>query len=343
VRAYWSAKARAPQLSVLRQLLEMALLYLLRRIGPGYYLQARWGRASIPFHDKWRHANRAEYRRVVEVMNPAAYHKSSQHKLIEKSVLTLQGIPTPRFVAYVHPERGRSADGTPIRSPQQLNAVLASQADQLVCFKLVEGWGGSGFSRYRISVRAGQVELLRHDGIPAMSVAQWWEKFAGVRDGYLVEAYQEQHPSLAALNASSLNTLRLWVVIGSAGPRVLGGYLRVGRAGSAVDNISSGGIVGRLDVERGEVCEVFDPLRPGTALSVHPDSQIQLEGMRLPFWEECKVLASEAVLAFPQMRLAGLDVAIADSGPRIIELNVVADYIGCAWMDLPLKDVLDLP
>jgi len=340
LRDYWGANLRTSHLSWIRQLLEMTALFVLRRIGPGYYLQARWGRAEIPFRDKWRHVNRYEYLRIVGSLNPDAYRKASQHKLIEKSVLTMQGFPTPTFIAYVHPTRGRSADAMHVRSERQLGETLARHLNEVVCFKLVEGWGGSGFMSFRIGGEPGSIVLLNADGSPAMSIAQWWAKYATTGDGYLIEAYLRQHAALAALNASSLNTLRLWVHLADEEARILGGYLRVGRAGRMVDNISSGGIVGRLDIERGEVCEAFDPVRPGTALNVHPDSKALLQGFPIPHWEAAKALACEAVRAFPHMRLAGLDVAIGESGPQIIELNVIADYIGCAWMDLPLKDAL---
>jgi glutathione synthase/RimK-type ligase-like ATP-grasp enzyme len=39
------------------------------------------------------------------------------------------------------------------------------------------------------------------------------------------------------------------------------------------------------------------------------------------------------------VNIAGVDVAIAVDGPRMIELNVRPDQIGCARLNLPLKQV----
>lgn len=334
---YWSAPAASPQLPIWRQLLEMTLLYLLRHVGPGYYVQARWGRAKIPFRDKWQHVNRTEYRRLIRRLNSEPYQKASQHKLIEKSVLTLQRLPTPKFIAFVHPVRGKCAQGQPIRNPRQLSELLARHVHERVCFKHVEGWGGFGFASYLIISVDGSVQLLRQQGETPLTVENWWQMNTQGTDGILLEAHLEQHPDLAALNESSVNTIRIWVVLEGNRWQVLGGYLRVGRRGSQVDNNSSGGIACPVDVKTGKVREAFDPARAGYALAAHPDSNIALTGFQIPFWQEATVLAGEAVAAFPHMRLAGLDMAITPVGPSLIELNMMPDYIGCAWMDLPLK------
>jgi len=337
IRDYWSAAADSAQLPAWRQLAEMTLLYALRRIGPRYYLQARWGRRSIAFKDKWRHVNRAEYLQLISNLNPSAYRKASQHKLIEKSVLTLQKLPTPSFIGYIHPWRGRSALGAPVRTARQVEDLLSRHCDQIVCFKLVEGWGGTGFSSFLVRSREGRIELLRDNGAPALTVDQWWELNSHTPDGFVVESYLDQHPDLSSLNKSSVNTIRVWVMLSEGHARILGAYLRVGRAGSQVDNISSGGIVCQVSVDSGEITEAFDPNRPGVTLDYHPDTGTPMTRFAIPYWDAAKALAVEGTLAFPNIRLAGLDIAIGATGPYIIELNVIADYIGCAWMDLPLK------
>jgi len=50
-------------------------------------------------------------------------------------------------------------------------------------------------------------------------------------------------------------------------------------------------------------------------------------------------VAMRALQAFPHVNVAGVDVAIGVDGPRMIELNVRPDQIGCARINLPLKQV----
>ncbi len=337
ISEYWSAPFLSPQISIKRQLLEMVLLYFIRGIGPGYYVQARWGRAEIPFSDKWQHVNRSEYRKLTSRMNPPVYQKASQHKLIEKSVLSLQRLPTPKFIGFIHPIRGRCADGLPVREPEQLTRLLSQHIGERICFKLVEGWGGFGFASYKIVSVRDSIQLVKKIGDTPLSVNDWWSQNIQSKSGFLLEAYLEQHHSMANLNESSLNTIRIWVVWKENKWQILGGYLRVGRKGSQVDNTSSGGIACPVNIVTGKVCEVFDPAHAGHALTAHPDSEVTLLGFQIPFWKEAMDLAGEAIAAFPHMHLAGLDMAITANGPSIIELNTTADYIGCAWIDLPLK------
>src|SRR5687767_2917604 len=90
------AKSRAGGLPTWRQFAELVVLYVFRRMGPGYYMQARFWRRNVPFRDKWRHAHQVEYLKYVHALNPPAYLKASQHKVTEKAVLELLRVPTPR-------------------------------------------------------------------------------------------------------------------------------------------------------------------------------------------------------------------------------------------------------
>lgn len=338
---YWPEAPTHDEWPRWRQLAEMAALYVGRSIGPGYYLQARWGRRALPWADKWEHVNRREYRQALARLNPVVYRKASQHKLVEKAVLLAQGLPTAPLVGHAHRWRGRAVDGSPLRSAADLARVLAPYAGRRVCFKWVEGHGGHGFASCRVGGQGDALTLQRMEGESPQRVQDWWEEHAAPTDGLLIEEHMAQHPLLAALNDSSLNTVRLWTMATPAGAQTLGAYLRVGRRGAQVDNIASGGIACPLDLATGRVSEAFLPAQPRVPLPRHPDSGVALQGLQLPDWDGALRLAGEAVAAFPRIQLAGLDMAFTPSGPMVIELNVCPDYIGCAWMDLPLRRVLD--
>ena len=276
--------------------------------------------------------------KIIGRLNPIPYRKSTQHKLIEKSVLTLQKIPTPDYIGYVHNIRGRCKQGHPVRNATQLATLLMGFENRRVCFKPVEGFGGFGFASYQISILNGGVELRRDSTEAPISIENWWRSNGANEEGFLLESHLEQHPDIAALHTSSVNTIRIWVTLINECPQVIGAFFRVGRNGSQVDNQSSGGIACPLNLDSGTVREAIDSQRPGYPVIKHPNSQIALTGFQVPFWHEAKVLAGEALLAFPLMKLAGLDVAITPTGPCLIELNVMPEYMGCAYMDLALKD-----
>lgn len=334
---YWAHHGGADQLPKWRQLLEMSLLYFFRRIGPGYYVQARWGRATIPFREKWSHMNRSEYRAFVAHWNRGDYQKASQHKYLEKSVLQQAGIPTAPMIAYVHRLHGRAADGSPIRNAAQLEQLLARWPGKRLCFKQAEGFGGFGFASYVISIDAGSVRMIDQATRNAVTPGQWWQRNGADDEGFVIEEYLVQHERVARINASSVNTVRMWVTHTDHLTTLAGCYLRLGRASSQVDNVSSGGLWCSVDPDSGHILKLYDPKASSQVLAAHPDSNVALEGYALPDWDRARTLAMNAIAAFPHVGVVGLDIAFTSTGPVIVELNVIPDYVGCARMDLPLK------
>jgi hypothetical protein len=331
--------ARHGGLPVARQLVEMALLKLLRNLGPNYYHVARFWRREIPFRDKWRHANKREYDKLLFAINPAVYQKASQHKVLEKATLSLLGVPTPRFVGFFHPTRGGDRNGEPLRTAGDLSRVLATYAGRRLCFKAVEGYSGRGFAALDIS--ADGASLQHPISGQRWSIVEWARELLLAPDGWLLEEYLTQHPDVAAINASSVNTLRLWVLEQQGVFRAHHAILRVGRAGSQTDNTSSGGFGCVVDMATGRLHSCLDLRRPHQPITHHPDTGVELVGRQLPFWEKALELGAKALSVFPQMRFAGLDVAITPTGPAVIELNVFPDRISAVRWDLPHKNFLE--
>lgn len=334
-----AARARQGELPLWRQLAEMSLLWVWRRQGPNYYQLARFWRKDMPWRDKLDHLNESEYRREIDRLNPERYRKISQHKVVEKAVLTLLRFRTPRFLGFFHARSGRTAVGKPLRTAADLGALLTDCGEPKVCFKPVEGWGGSQFMAAELRRQGGALVVRSLADGSETGIAQFAQRL-DASDGYLIEAYLEQHPRLAALNPGSLNTLRIWIVLGPEGSRISGAILRVGRAGSIVDNTSRGGLVCPVDIATGTLRYADEAGIDRIIHADHPDSRVPIGGLALPYWEDCKALAGEALKAFPHMHFAGLDIAIGEDGPWVIELNLQPDRRGATDFDVPTARAL---
>ncbi len=106
--------------------------------------------------------------------------------------------------------------------------------------------------------------------------------------------------------------------------------VRMGRAGSPVDNTMQGGIWANVDLQTGA-------LKGGVMRSdfghwtatgpvrhlVHPDTGKLFVGTRIPWWDEGRALAVKAheTLA-PDAPTLGWDIALADDAPVLLEVNV---------------------
>ena len=335
-------RSREGHLSVVRQCAEMLWLKLRHGIGPGYYQVATFWRREIPFADKRGHLGMDEYSRRVDSLNPHGYRKLSQNKVAEKAILHLFRVPTPRFLGVLHPVRGSMASGGPLRCVADVaQLLLQTQADRL-CFKQVEGWGGSGFRAVSIHKRDGRWKvrpLFESDEATL-------EEFVGrlldeSSDGWVVEEYLDQHADMRAFNPTSVNTMRMWVLQrGNSAPTCLGAYLRIGRGGALVDNQSSGGIIARIDPDTGVLSAATDGLVAHPVFDVHPDHGAAIRGQTIPYWQEAMALGASTLLLFPNVHFAGFDIAVGLNGPVVIELNVLPDLQGAAEMGLPLREVL---
>ena len=334
-------RAQEGHLSLPRQLAEVLALGLLTGNGPGYYLCGGFYQRDVSWGEKRMHLGAKEYRARVSVLNPERLRSLTQNKLVEKSLLTALGFPTPRFVGFLHPELGRTSDGQSLRTKDQFEALIGQYRGRRLVFKILEGWAGQGFVAADIDSAGDAVrvaDLGKGPGATPVSAEQFYSRVLEGQGstGRLIEEYFLQHPEVAAFNPSSVNTCRVWVAGERAGPaRAVLAYLRMGRGGSLVDNQSAGGIVAPIDLETGALRAAVDGLPERTVFERHPDHGARIAGFSIPFWAEAKPLAEECVKAFPGLRFAGVDVAIGPAGPAILELNASPDREGSAFVGIP--------
>lgn len=213
---------------------------------------------------------------------------------------------------------------------------------------VVDGNGGTQ-DMHNLLLRQGSLFIKPVDGMQGQSCALWladggdrvvqngrnmpWsEAAATIRDGMLVEEVVRQHPDLAALHPHSLNTLRITTVRGEDGEIVLmPGFLRIGVHGKRVNNLAAGGL-GCCISDNGTLFPTARIEEPPTLpeFTEHPDTHVRFEGVRVPYWDECRNLLKRAHALFPRTHDVGWDVAVTPDGPLIIEANP-------AWAFMPVQ------
>lgn len=170
------------------------------------------------------------------------------------------------------------------------------------------------------------------------------KKFEGHRE-LDAEWVIENHPAVKKVHPASLNTLRLPTLNTDGERRILGAYIRFGRDGKPVDNISSGGLGAEIDLDSGVVVTPATDHNENVYID-HPTTGEAILGFRVPYWEEVKALAIEASGITPQLKYIVWDIAVTPTGPAIIEGNSLG---GLALQQLPkhmgkrylYKEVLD--
>lgn len=160
------------------------------------------------------------------------------------------------------------------------------------------------------------------------------------REAYVVEGVIEQITEIAAINPSSINTVRAYTLLKHNGEvQILGIMLRVGRKGSHVDNWGSGGIGYDFDVETG-VCIGFGRDKKNNPYVFHPDSNVKMVGFHLPRFDQLKKIIVELARKVPAARFVGWDIAITPKGYELVEMNCPGGHDFLQVFGKPFYDVL---
>jgi len=135
---------------------------------------------------------------------------------------------------------------------------------------------------------------------------------------FLVEEFITQHPDMASLNPSSVNSLRMITFCEDGRTTLLAAVLKIGNGGD-VDNFSANGMYTMLDDEGVAHHPAFDAA--GGTFAVHPLSGTSIVGFRVPLFAATRALLDEVAPVVPQMPYIGWDVAIGPDRPMLIEGN----------------------
>lgn len=186
---------------------------------------------------------------------------------------------------------------------QEALAAFLKDRDAFI-FKPLEGSSGQGIVKY---TQADWADLpaflnkLQQDG-PAIA-----------------EEIVVQHPQMARLCPTSVNTVRIATLLGDKREGVVYAFLRIGN-GKVMDNVDCGGMAARVDLETGRLLTVGAD-KQGNRYEAHPMTGTPIVGFEIPYFEEAKRMCLEAMRVVPQVRFVAWDVAITPDGPRFIEGN----------------------
>lgn len=182
----------------------------------------------------------------------------------------------------------------------------------------------AGFFTRHDRVIAKIADSLGGDGIEAFTTADIADQaaFRAARLAHrqvLLEEFLTQHPEMARLNDSSVNTLRIVTYLDDAGAvHTLARVLKMGNGGD-VDNFSDGGMYTMLDEHGVAHYAAFDG--DGGVYTVHPRSQTSIVGFAVPNWEAVQTLVDALAREVPEIRYVGWDIAITPTGAAVIEGN----------------------
>ncbi len=144
----------------------------------------------------------------------------------------------------------------------------------------------------------------------------------------ILEELVQQGEATAVFNPSSVNTIRCITFNTKHGVKAPYCFMKIGRAGSFVDNGGAGGILVGIDEKTGVTNTAgVDELR--NIYDAHPDSGVPFRGHQLPEWDKLLSICKEMAAKIPSVPFIGWDLAYTDNNEWVvIEGNGMSQFIG---------------
>lgn len=221
------------------------------------------------------------------------------------------GIATPRSLALLDTHRVTWLDANvtvPLRAiVERLDVTFDG-----FCKKL---GGIQGDGAFPLRIEAGSLYVRNR----RISVSELRDR---LDDRYLLQDRIRQHDAMSSLHPNSVNTVRLITFARGSTVELFAAAMRVGTKGKSVDNWAAGGLIVGIDPACGELRgEGFYKPGYGGRLKRHPDSGIEFDGFKVPYFVEAVALVCRLHGYLLDIHSIGWDVAITPQGPTIIEGN----------------------
>lgn len=170
------------------------------------------------------------------------------------------------------------------------------------------------------------VKLFHTDNghIPELDISVA-DLFSNYNKNFIIQSKLEQHPDLAKLNPSSVNTIRVLSYRRENEVIILYAVIRIGRMGKTVDNETAGGIKADIDLATGRI----KGLAFGNSTEKdmpQTDSGVVLDKYLIPSFPKVLEFVKDLHQRLPFFKLVGWDISVDTNGnPVMIEWNRSAE------------------
>ncbi|PJE33384.1 hypothetical protein PSM7751_00079 [Pseudooceanicola marinus] len=244
-----------------------------------------------------------------------------EDKIFFEALIKQLGFPTTDTQAVT--SRTRHFGNIPrLDTVEAAEAFLLNEARYPLFIKPVSGSRSVGSAL--ISERDladGSLHLMNGRQIPARAVAE--EMFADARGSYLLQSAVQQNATLSDVAGSAVGSMRVVTLMGDQMPEVLYTLWKVPSPSAMSDNYwQDGSMIAEIDPANGQVLQCHRGQGPAReALSLHPVSGKAFTDIRIPHWDAVIDVTTRCHALFAKSGVLGWDIAIGETGPKIIEAN----------------------
>lgn len=316
------AKSPAQRLHIIR---DYCQLYRQKGLTMEEYDEFEFEKRSESFRNDF--LGKHEQRHYLQLLNPEKYYILMRNKYLTHKMLENTGVRKALLYAYYQPEGVVAPNDEIANDVAGLVRILRNKGVTECVVKATENSHGEGVRLIQdIQYAGNDATFLDHNGQRAsLSAMLKWQPL-------IFESVIRQTQQFAAFNPSSVNTVRFMTALYPDNEvKIIATFIKIGRAGSIVDNAGDGGNVDvAVDIASGKLQYAiqYDGWRKVTDINVHPDTGATLNGVTIEHWDAIKAEVCRFQQALPYCRVAGWDIAITDEGPLVIEVNDLWDRTG---------------
>lgn len=321
----WSHSPARDFKSRWQQLIDFRRLYNQKGLFANEYLEYDFDKQSEEFRRTFLGLH--EQRFYLDLLNPKKYYILARNKYLAHKILEEVGVRQAQLYCYYQPEGCFADNSTTAHHLIGVLSLLKSKQVQSCIIKATEGsHGDEVVVVHQLDYEQDDATLHLFDGTTRKLSQMLSNK------PLLFESLIQQTAQIAALNASSVNTVRFMTTLypdGSA--QLVATFIKIGRSRCCVDNAGTGGNIDAcVDTETGELKYAiqYDGEHCYHEIEQHPDTQSQINGIRIENWESIKAEVLKFQQAFPYIKAAGWDIAITEQGPVVVEVNDMWDRLG---------------
>lgn len=303
---------------LLRQLRQMAQLRRASGLSRAEYFKYAAWRPELTLVERLTYTSHRERRATETATNQREMIRRHRSKSEQQEQFTRAGLPVPTLLGRVGAvARSGDCGVANLDSAAMLAEWLAVNARGGLVFKPEVGMQGAGIMVATDGASDGVVLL---SGVE-LSAAMLWRRLSESRSGgWRIERWIRPHPALADFRPGATPTVRALTLLVDGGVVVHAASLKLPVGDSGVDNLAQGNLVATVDLATGTVGAATDGLG-NIRLDRHPGSDATIRGLQLPWWTELRAVARRAAPLLAPRRAIGWDIALAESGPVVIEAN----------------------
>ena len=287
-----------------------------------YFYYRLWDRA-LSAAEKRRFVGKQAQHPMHLACNDPGWYAAAADKLLFQTLMAGSRLPVPPLLAVTRPGR-RAGEAHALGSPHEIARFLRDPQIYPLFAKPIAGkYSLSVFSIERFDATTDKALLLGGEQRTAESLAA---DLAG-GTGYMIQRRLDPDARLARLFGPRLWSVRALVLAGPSGPVIHRAVAKIATGNNPADNFwRQGNMLGAIEIETGIISRVVRGT--GAEMSVneaHPDTKRSIVGTLIPQWAALTRLVISAGEILPGIRTQSWDVALAATGPVLLEVNYGGD------------------